>query len=291
MSDDNVNEVEITAKGIVVRGEPYSDIRPLIRRGVAIAEDVLQVLQNVVGLPADVLNHYLGTFRQKYRERLESIPVENRQPPDFRIGCGVLKEVAYAADEPDLQKMFAELLATASDDRSAEEAHPAFANIINQLTATDAKILRLITKPIEPNYPRRIIELWSLRHSFRELQLELVETSLDNLVRLGLAEWLIKGVSDHDLFRLKTELSQSSSVFGNPTQKDAQREIVRLKNSLSNAANSMQRMLSDVGERTSLRATTFGVKFANACMPIDNTDWTATDESFVPESSGTEAGL
>src|SRR2546426_1048963 len=86
-----LNRIEASGMGIPLRGA-YEDFRPLVKRGVAVADNVLQVLDNVIGLPADFLNHHLGRFRERYKARLEAIPDKNRQLPPFRLGCTVLKE-------------------------------------------------------------------------------------------------------------------------------------------------------------------------------------------------------
>jgi hypothetical protein len=49
--------------------------------------------------------------------------------------------LSYTFEEPSLKDLYLNLLATASDDRRADQAHPAFAEIIKQLTPDETKLL------------------------------------------------------------------------------------------------------------------------------------------------------
>lgn len=267
MSDEN-RDVEVTSKGITLRGA-YEDLRPAVKRSIAIVDNVLQVLENSVGLPADFLNHHLIRFRERYKQRLQDVPVENRELPSFRIGCSVLKEVAYSADEPDFQEMFANLLAAASDNRVADEAHPGFANIINQLTPLDAKNVKVIVG--DPNGNARYeMSHYDLIHEIENENERDILASIDNLVRLGLIEWSIKGVEWHDLNRFRRDIGRSlNHHYGGFSRglADVERELRGLNESVKTIGTSIEQLLNNVGEKENICATTLGRRFVRVCMP------------------------
>jgi hypothetical protein len=265
-------DVEVSPKGVILKGA-YSDLRPAIQRSVQVAETVLSVIDNLVGLPADFLNHHLTTFRDRYRQRIEEIPAAQRDVPPLRIGCSVLKEVAFAAEEPEIQKMFADLLGTSSDTETQHLAHPGFADVINQLLPLDAKLLRALIDLKQP-YPRSV-SLSSISQHFNPHQDEhktaQLRTSIDNLVRLGLLEWDVKGVSWHVARGLKpfrhrhTRISSFSQDVAREVRdiKDAVTDIDRTFNEFS---DKVSRVLENVGEKEALRSTGFGRQFVAACL-------------------------
>lgn len=54
---------------------------------------------------------------------------EDIKPPPLSLSGPLVMNMAFSADEPDLREMYAKLLASAMDDRTAIGAHPSFVNI------------------------------------------------------------------------------------------------------------------------------------------------------------------
>ena len=261
-------EIEVSSTSVKLKGA-YSDFRPAIKRSVAVADQLLELLQNIVGLPADFLNHHLVTFREQYKKRIGEIPDERREIPPFRIGTTVLKEVALAAEEPEFQRMFAELLASASDSESAESVHPGYASIINQLTAIDAKIVRLVAGDINDEY-FHASSVYNISH---ELGLEdrEVRVGIDNLVRVGLLEWRIEGVNTHDLWRFRSDVS--SHIGRASRSNDLDRVLNGIAKSVTSMSNSMEKLLQNVGDKAQVKATLYGKRFVKTCLtPADESD-------------------
>lgn len=244
----SVSSVEISPKGITVKGDAYKDLQPVVRTTVDLADSVLRVINNVVGIPADFLNRHLGTFRKRLQGRIESISEEKRTNPPLRVGCAVMKEVAYAAEEPDIQKMFADLLATSCNTDTQAIAHPGFASVITQLSPLDAKILRSVArsqlgipgtlKPVSLMGMRMLAD--RKRSGSTDFDL-----STDNLVRLGLVE--------------KHTVSQASTPIPfRPWQASA---------------------------FAAVKPTTFGSQFVRACL-FDFADESESEESNAEQPAG-----
>ena len=65
-------------------------------------------------------------------------------PPPLSVSGPLTLQMVFASEEADLREMYANLLASAMDVRTASDAHPSFVTLIQQLTADEAKIISYI---------------------------------------------------------------------------------------------------------------------------------------------------
>lgn len=97
--------------------------------------------------------HKLALQRAKYEasvealktetiSELQKIKPENQIEPKLCIAGPAMDAAKYFVEEPDLRSMFAKLIASASDISKVTTVHPAFVEIIKQLTPFEAKILK-----------------------------------------------------------------------------------------------------------------------------------------------------
>ncbi len=141
MSDNTEFEINPTSGQLVVGKQFYEDLRPLVKHPVELTSNVFRMVENLLGIPLDYVNHNLEHFRDRVNAHFESIPLEQRQPPPLRIASQVLREVVFALDEEELQEMFASLLAAAGDRETSDSVHPGFASVLSQMTPEDAHFL------------------------------------------------------------------------------------------------------------------------------------------------------
>lgn len=78
----------------------------------------------------------------KVTERLKHVPPENIVTPKANIAGPAMESLRYTGHEPSLSDMYANLLATAMNRDTQDDAHPAFVEIIRQLTPPEARILQ-----------------------------------------------------------------------------------------------------------------------------------------------------
>ncbi len=90
--------------------------------------------------------------------KIEQIPGECRIEPKLMIAGPTVDAMKYCGSEPHLRDMFASLLATAMDSRSAEKAHPAFVEMVKQLSPDEARILKYVARGYKQFFP--IIEVY-----------------------------------------------------------------------------------------------------------------------------------
>lgn len=77
-------------------------------------------------------------------ERLKDVPEERIVTPDLTVAGPAVEALKFAGHKEELREMYASLLATSMDRETAEKAHPAFVEIIKQLTQDEARILNMV---------------------------------------------------------------------------------------------------------------------------------------------------
>lgn len=73
-------------------------------------------------------------------------PNEKRVLPDPTIICPLLENVANSFNKEDIVKLYSNLLSAATNKDTIEKVHPAFINIITQLTPLDAEVFSKLDK-------------------------------------------------------------------------------------------------------------------------------------------------
>lgn len=245
------SEISVKTDGVVLKGEVVDDVRPLVRRGVQTAESVLRLLDNVVRLPLDYVSNNLERFRLKYAERFEEIPIDQRCEPPMRIGCAVLKNVAYSAEEPDIQELFANLLASASNSEKIKYVHPGFATVVGELSSLDA---RLVVWLVEQ---RALAQINASSIEIKDSTAPEVSQSISNLVRLGVLDWKEKIYEEREISKFVGQANYG--VFIRP--EDTDRLVVKLVNDLQKLKNELIGELRLQHRRQMLEITEFGRNF------------------------------
>ncbi|XYQ53179.1 DUF4393 domain-containing protein [Pectobacterium carotovorum] len=80
-------------------------------------------------------------FIPKVTEKLKDTKPEDIITPKPNVAVPAIEALRYTAYDESLSDLFAGLLASAMDKNKSNEAHPAFVEIIKQLTSDEAKII------------------------------------------------------------------------------------------------------------------------------------------------------
>jgi hypothetical protein len=88
--------------------------------------------------------YFRKDFQDELAEKLRDVPEESIVAPKPSIAGPALQGLAFSHEEPDLKELYLSLLASAMDGRTSQEAHPAFVEVIRQLTAEEARYLRTV---------------------------------------------------------------------------------------------------------------------------------------------------
>jgi len=123
----------------------YGDIaKPgLSQIGKAIGAPLTYWCNRIVG-KYDLMNAKYEICKQKhlddFRRQLESTPLEKICEVRPEIGVPIIEKLSYVTDE-DLSRLYVNLLAKASTEDTVGQAHPAFIDIINNMSPIEAVIL------------------------------------------------------------------------------------------------------------------------------------------------------
>lgn len=182
----------------------------------------------------DQIKEFVST---KVADRLKNVPPENIVTPKPNVAGPALESLRYTGHESSLSDLYANLLAASMDKSTAQGAHPAFVEIIRQLTPDEAKLIGLFIH--EMAFPLLDVR-WEYKNptpersggrtvlvNFSQLGIithcefpHLTPTYIDNLCRLGLAEipamyqYTTKGIYDAlenapEVQQLKLQIEQN----------------------------------------------------------------------------------
>ncbi|MFM4843488.1 DUF4393 domain-containing protein [Aeromonas caviae] len=210
MSEENkIRDAADAIKGVVEAVPVYQDVVQPAAKEVGTALQTVAKTIHIVLAPVsalvwgyDKLTDFLST---RVADKLKDVPPECIATPKPNVAGPALEALRYTGHEESLREMYANLLAASMDTRTAQGAHPAFVEIIKQLTPDEARLLKYFAVP-------RPLPLVSVRREYKvETETERggydlltnfslfgweagcdypeeTPTYLDNLCRLGLAD-------------------------------------------------------------------------------------------------------
>jgi len=126
----------------------YKDLaQPGVQQAGAAVGTILG-LGNTLVLPLRLLNErasiaFLNNM-ERYRESLKDVAMSDIRPVASEVGIPILERLAYVTDEA-IAEMFIQLLSSASQTAHADEVHPAFVHVIDNMSPDEAKLLGAIS--------------------------------------------------------------------------------------------------------------------------------------------------
>lgn len=209
MSDDNkVKETIDAVKGLVEAVPIYQDLaQPAVKQVGKALETVAKTI-NIALAPVGALvwgyEQCQGFIANKVAEKLKDVPPEDIVTPKPNVAGPAVEALRYTGHEESLSNMYANLLAASMTKQTVREAHPAFVEIIKQLTPDEAKLIPLLIQ-------ERALPLLTIRSNIipvdgragskdmfsnyslfgRDVQVEhldMMPSYLSNICRLGLAD-------------------------------------------------------------------------------------------------------
>lgn len=208
----------------------------------------------------DQVKEFVST---KVADRLKNVPPEDIVSPKPNVAGPALESLRYTGHESSLSDLYANLLAASMDKSTAHGAHPAFVEIIKQLTPDEAKLVGLFV--LEMPFPLLNVR-WEYKNptpektggkevlvNFSQLgriaQCEfpqLTPTYIDNLCRLGLAE-------------IPAMIQYTGQGVYDPLENSPEVQIQKV-------VIEQNAELQMVIERKALKVTELGKQFARICV-------------------------
>ncbi len=110
--------------------------------------------------------YFTEDFVEDVAKKTKDIPPENLQEPKVSIAGPVIQSLAFAHEEDVLREMYLELLKASMDNRTSSGAHPAFVEIIKQLSPEEANLVKQLLALNTPAIELRLVnprtQAWSL---------------------------------------------------------------------------------------------------------------------------------
>lgn len=179
-----------------------------------LGETALTVTQaiNTCLLPIAAMNfgaqkakeYFQTKFSADLKEVTDTIPEDEVKEPRPSFVAPALQGLAFAHEEPDLKKMYLNLLATSMDARKGGYDHPGFVEIIKQISVEESTVLLLVLEAaMQPIFEIRrkfngskyvtiqkhIMSYDSVIDGVRQpKEMPDLEGMIDNWVRLGLIQ-------------------------------------------------------------------------------------------------------
>jgi hypothetical protein len=125
----------------------YDDaLSPLMSQLGKLGEDVAKTARLILA-PLQLLARGQDRFAEWMKQLAKDVPEERRQEAPAHIAGPVLQNLVFMEADNPLTRLFLELLKRAIDKERCHEAHPAFVEILKQLSPDEAMMLWLMRTP------------------------------------------------------------------------------------------------------------------------------------------------
>jgi hypothetical protein len=203
--------------------------------------------------------YFAGQFQQDLAGRASAIPQEQIIEPKASIAGPALQGLAFTHEEANLKEMYLSLLATSMDGRVAADAHPAFVEIIRQLSSEEAGLIRGALQSLSaiPIVEVRLTTVgqkgWHVlaTHLLNLTDTESKQPTENSRIPAMVDNWLRLGLVDVDYSKHLMDESSYAWVEQRP-------EVVRYRQVHENEQTKL-RFANGVIQRTAL-----GIQFAKA---------------------------
>lgn len=138
--DDGARKEIVKAAGVELAKEVYSDAlkKPL--------QAVGQILYGVIVPFAALANAWSGMwegFQARMVDRMKEVPEEDIREAPAYLAYQILQTYPFTEEEPELRDAFEQLLASSMNSQTVEHCHPAFVEMLKQMTADEARVMGL----------------------------------------------------------------------------------------------------------------------------------------------------
>ena len=237
MGDENkIRDAADALTGLVKAVPVYQDVAQPAAQEVGKALHTVARTVHIALAPVSALVWGYDQIREfvssKVSERLKNIPPEDIVSPKPNVAGPALEALRYTGHEESLSELYANLLASSMNKNVAVGAHPAFVDIIKQLTSDEAKLLKLfaVGRPLPlldiavqttgENGARTIVTNYSTLGEEAGCEFpNMTPAYINNLCRLGLGEVPIFG--HYTLPGIYDQLEASPTVVNIKRQLDA----------------------------------------------------------------------
>lgn len=156
MSSDPTQQAQNAASAMKTIVDLAADHPEFKQAGTNLAKSAktITALVNNCLLPIAAVNYgfergrryFQDRFPAEFARKVESIPPENLQEPKASIASQILQGLTFAHDEVELKELYLNLLKQSMDSRVSSQSHPAYVEILRQITSEEARLLNGILR-------------------------------------------------------------------------------------------------------------------------------------------------
>jgi hypothetical protein len=187
---------EAAGKALTPAAEGFGkEIAPLGQRAGQITNRVGALLIRALEPLVYGLEKSADWIEKAVSERLKDVPQDKIVPPNPRIAVPALQALTYSLSDELIREMFANLLAADMNADTKKDAHPAFVELVKEMTPEDARILKLVQQSPRCAFTVRVGSSSRFLTIGTEYSFQVdglndgdIGRSLNNLARLGLLE-------------------------------------------------------------------------------------------------------
>jgi len=143
MEKELKNTTEIVKNTSEIVNNFYSDIRPIVQPVAKCIGAVIDIASLPVVFFSEKARLNFKNRLEQYRKKMDVVEMEKRCEVHPEIGVPIMQILHYTTND-DIAEMFINLLASASITSMAGSAHPAFVEIIKQMSPDEAKIVQYL---------------------------------------------------------------------------------------------------------------------------------------------------
>lgn len=100
-----------------------------------------------------------AVVKENLRDKLSNTPIEDLKEPEPNIVIPAYEALRYSLNKTQLKEMYINLIAQSMQNSTSDKVHPAFVEVIKQLSSFDAYFLKSISSELRLQIPKIKIRL------------------------------------------------------------------------------------------------------------------------------------
>lgn len=148
MSEKNSAAGEIVKQSSEVLGKAYDDLAHPTVKSVG---NTISFIPRTIGVWLSKWEKWIINGEESIRltaaavrEKAEKIPEEKLTEPEPYVAVPAIQQLSYCYDSKELRELYANLLVSSMNADTKFNVHPAFVDIIKQITPDEAKLLKVL---------------------------------------------------------------------------------------------------------------------------------------------------
>lgn len=203
--DSNVKSTVDAVTGLVKAIPIYQDTLQPAAKQIGQSLETVTKCVNICLAPIKALvwgYDKIETFvTERVSEKLRNVAPENITSPKLQIAGPVVEALRFVGHVEELRELYANLLANSMDKSTIDEIHPAFVEVVKNMTPEESRILQgfkimntqhpaidIIARVKDTSGYRTVFRNFTLLHKEMTIDVNDVPTFLDNLCRLNVLE-------------------------------------------------------------------------------------------------------